>query len=84
MICGHIHHAEMRRIGAIDYLNCGDWVESCTALVEDDQGQIHLLYWREEVAAFREEAAPAFMPLGTPLEAELALAKDELLADRAA
>ena len=52
--------------------------------MEDDQGQIHLLYWREEVAAFREEAAPAFMPLGTPLEAELALAKDELLADRAA
>jgi len=74
----------MRRIGAIDYLNCGDWVESCTALAEDDQGQIHLLYWREEVAAYREEIAPQPMPLSTSLAAELALAKDELLTDRAA
>ena len=84
VICGHIHHAEMRRIGASEYLNCGDWVESCTALAEDDQGQMHLLYWREEVAAYREEAAPASLPLGTPLAAEPALAKDALLTDRAA
>ena len=35
VICGHIHHAEIRQIGNIEYFNCGDWVESCTALVEN-------------------------------------------------
>jgi UDP-2,3-diacylglucosamine pyrophosphatase LpxH len=39
VICGHIHHAADRRIGRIHYLNCGDWVESCTAIVEDDAGR---------------------------------------------
>jgi UDP-2,3-diacylglucosamine pyrophosphatase LpxH len=43
--CGHIHHAEIRRIGAIQYLNDGDWVESCTALVEDGCGHLEILRW---------------------------------------
>ena len=66
---------------------CGVWWKRWEAglkTVEVQRGQIHLLYWREEVAAYREEAAPASLPLGTPLAAELALAKDELLTDRAA
>ena len=45
MICGHIHHAEMRDIGAAVYCNCGDWVESCTALVEHHDGRLELLRW---------------------------------------
>ena len=45
MVCGHIHHAEIREIGGVTYLNCGDWVESCTALVEHHDGGIELLRW---------------------------------------
>lgn len=47
VVCGHIHHAEKKKIGAIDYYNCGDWVESCTALVEDERGEIHILRWAD-------------------------------------
>ncbi len=42
VVCGHIHHAEMRHIGEVEYLNCGDWVESCTALIEHPDGHIEL------------------------------------------
>jgi UDP-2,3-diacylglucosamine pyrophosphatase LpxH len=45
VLCGHIHHAEIRRIGAVLYLNDGDWVESCTALVEDAGGRLEILRW---------------------------------------
>jgi UDP-2,3-diacylglucosamine pyrophosphatase LpxH len=47
MICGHIHHAEMREIGTVVYCNCGDWVESCTALVEHHDGRLELLRWTD-------------------------------------
>jgi len=47
VICGHIHRAEMKKIGEVDYLNCGDWVESCTALVEDFDGNIRLINFHE-------------------------------------
>ena len=46
VVCGHIHHPEMRHIGEIEYLNCGDWVESCSALVERQDGQIELIDWQ--------------------------------------
>jgi UDP-2,3-diacylglucosamine pyrophosphatase LpxH len=45
VICGHVHHAESRKIGKVDYLNCGDWVESCTALVENVNGEMQLVNW---------------------------------------
>lgn len=45
VVCGHIHHAEIRRLGAVTYYNCGDWVESCTALVELADGRIELRRW---------------------------------------
>ncbi|MDX1351874.1 MAG: UDP-2,3-diacylglucosamine diphosphatase [Thiomicrorhabdus sp.] len=47
VICGHIHHPEIRMIDDIQYLNCGDWVESCTAIVETLEGDIKLLRWVE-------------------------------------
>src|SRR5579871_4807900 len=50
VICGHIHRAEIRRIGEVAYLNCGDWVESCTALVEDFEGNIQLIKFHENNA----------------------------------
>ena len=46
VVCGHIHHAEIRRIGDVLYLNDGDWVESCTALVEDASGHMEILRWQ--------------------------------------
>ncbi len=45
VVCGHIHHAEMRMVDGIEYLNDGDWVESCTALVEHADGRLELLDW---------------------------------------
>lgn len=45
VVCGHIHHAEIRDIGGVRYLNCGDWVESCTALAEDRNGRIEIIRW---------------------------------------
>jgi len=45
VICGHIHKAEMREIEGIKYLNCGDWVESCTAIVETLEGEFRIIRW---------------------------------------
>jgi UDP-2,3-diacylglucosamine pyrophosphatase LpxH len=54
VVCGHIHHAEMREIEGVLYCNDGDWVESCTALVEHHDGRLELLYWAApETAADR-------------------------------
>ncbi len=39
VVCGHIHHAEKKLLNGIMYYNCGDWVESCTALAEDEQAR---------------------------------------------
>jgi UDP-2,3-diacylglucosamine pyrophosphatase LpxH len=47
VICGHIHRAEITDIDGITYCNDGDWVESCTTLVEDFQGRLSLLRWTE-------------------------------------
>jgi UDP-2,3-diacylglucosamine pyrophosphatase LpxH len=51
VVCGHIHTAETRRIGNIDYYNDGDWVEGCTALVEHFDGRMEILHWADEIAA---------------------------------
>jgi UDP-2,3-diacylglucosamine pyrophosphatase LpxH len=45
VICGHIHKAEIRRIDDILYCNDGDWVESCTALVEHRDGRLEIIDW---------------------------------------
>jgi UDP-2,3-diacylglucosamine pyrophosphatase LpxH len=51
VVCGHIHCAEIRQFGGITYHNSGDWVESCTALVEDSAGHITILDWAAAQAA---------------------------------
>jgi UDP-2,3-diacylglucosamine pyrophosphatase LpxH len=45
VVCGHTHHAEVRQIrnGVMSY-NCGDWVESCSALAEDAHGHIRVIH----------------------------------------
>ena len=47
VICGHIHKAEMREIDGVLYINDGDWVESCTALVEHGDGRLEILHWAD-------------------------------------
>lgn len=48
VICGHIHEAADKQLEDIRYLNTGDWVESCTAIVEDFDGEFHLIRWSGE------------------------------------
>lgn len=47
VICGHIHHPEIRMIDGVLYCNDGDWVESCTALTEDFEGRLEILRWAD-------------------------------------
>ena len=48
VICGHIHHAEIKLIDGVVYMNDGDWVESCTALVEHHDGRWEIVTWTKE------------------------------------
>jgi UDP-2,3-diacylglucosamine pyrophosphatase LpxH len=72
IVCGHIHFAADRMIDGVRYVNCGDWVESRTAIAEDHSGQLHLIRWPEPApaGASRRPALPALPPqLETPLPA---------------
>ncbi|HEY3639351.1 MAG TPA: UDP-2,3-diacylglucosamine diphosphatase [Rhizomicrobium sp.] len=66
VVCGHIHHATMKTLEGVLYINDGDWVESCTALVEDMRGHLEIIHWAT-AAASRDPVA-------------LASARDELAA----
>jgi UDP-2,3-diacylglucosamine pyrophosphatase LpxH len=48
VVCGHVHKPEMRVIEGVEYFNDGDWVESCSALVEHMDGRLELLHWAEQ------------------------------------
>jgi UDP-2,3-diacylglucosamine pyrophosphatase LpxH len=58
VVCGHIHHAEIREIGGIIYHNDGDWVESCSALVEDAYGNMEILRWADPSERHAARAVP--------------------------
>lgn len=45
VVCGHIHYAALREADGITYINCGDWVDSCTAIVEHTCGRMELVEW---------------------------------------
>lgn len=59
VVAGHIHRAEIARLGDIVYCNCGDWVESCTALVELSDGTLELLHWTESVETLKTSTLAA-------------------------
>jgi UDP-2,3-diacylglucosamine pyrophosphatase LpxH len=59
VVCGHIHKAEIRSIGGVLYCNDGDWVESLTALVEDDAGKLSILHWKDVAAKATATVAAA-------------------------
>ena len=62
VVCGHIHHAEMRMIDGVLYCNDGDWVESLTALVEHADGRLEILDWSRADGSAQDEAAVALAP----------------------
>ena len=51
VICGHIHHAQLTTHSGIEYVNTGDWVESCTAIAERHDGSFELIRWTQLVEA---------------------------------
>jgi len=73
IICGHIHRAEIRNIGGLAYLNAGDWVESCTALVEDFAGNFSLIHFHENPVhgAGRGAGSHDPVPRGAPVPVSL-------------
>ena len=62
IICGHIHTAAVKQIGAVTYYNTGDWVESSTALVEHHDGRLELLRWRQHQATRPAKPQLALVP----------------------
>jgi len=77
VVCGHIHNAEIRDFDGLVYHNCGDWVESCTALVEHADGTMEILRWAGlSQADMLDSAASA---RATPVLAEVGLRARALL-----
>jgi len=61
-ICGHIHFGHLREIDGVLYLNDGDWVEHCTALIEDHTGAMELIHWSEQPAALGRASRELVLP----------------------
>ena len=59
VVCGHIHSAEIRAFGPVTYYNDGDWVESCTALIEQADGSMEIVDWAEKRRLERPSDPPA-------------------------
>src|SRR5262249_13104036 len=60
VICGHIHHAAIHDFDGVRYINCGDWVETCSAVVEHMDGRFEIIAWADAERAAREPVlAPA-------------------------
>lgn len=65
VICGHIHWASDRRVGNVHYLNCGDWVDTCSAIVEQYDGTLEIVHWGaggEAAEAVAQAAEAAELP----------------------
>jgi UDP-2,3-diacylglucosamine pyrophosphatase LpxH len=59
VVCGHIHKATIEQIDGLLYCNDGDWVESCTALVEHDDGRLAIIHWADDSVYLLEESEHA-------------------------
>lgn len=57
IICGHIHAATIKQLQETTYINCGDWVDSCTAIVEHLDGRIEIVEWEKKSEEFFNEAS---------------------------
>ncbi len=81
VICGHIHSAEIRDIGGFLYMNDGDWVESCTALVEHADGRFEIIAWAETsgpAVAREAECASSSSPMPGLLRSMASFARSRL------
>jgi UDP-2,3-diacylglucosamine pyrophosphatase LpxH len=78
VICGHIHAATIRDIDGVRYINCGDWVDSCTAVVEHIDGRIELIHWGTEPESRprTEDREPVGVGRTPQLEPELLAARE--------
>nr|NUR37941.1 UDP-2,3-diacylglucosamine diphosphatase [Sphingomonas sp.] len=63
VVCGHIHTAEIRKMGNVTYYNDGDWVESCTALVEHPDGRMEIVDWAQHRASPAKSPAARLLPV---------------------
>jgi UDP-2,3-diacylglucosamine pyrophosphatase LpxH len=79
VVCGHIHSATIRDHLGICYVNCGDWVDSCTAIVEHADGRLELIEWTDDRSAESAEEEVAIVPA-----APVTLARALLTTERAA
>ena len=75
VICGHIHAAAVRNVDGIAYINCGDWVDSCTAIVEHPDGRMELVEWGAQAAP--DEPAQSELPLALPVPSILSTSEPE-------
>ncbi len=66
VVCGHIHHAEIRDIDGVTYCNDGDWVESLSALVEHEDGRFELIFWPRIQPLVSQEEDSLPMPINLP------------------
>ena len=57
VVCGHIHKAELRYVDQVLYCNTGDWVESCTAMVESSDGQLSIVHWSDNQETLLSESS---------------------------
>lgn len=62
VICGHIHWAAIKEVGGLTYVNCGDWVDSCTAIVEHHDGRLELIDWDGEIVDQAFELSLSVLP----------------------
>jgi UDP-2,3-diacylglucosamine pyrophosphatase LpxH len=67
VICGHIHAAAIKQIDGIAYINCGDWVDSCTAILEHHDGRMELVDWGERARALPQAELALDEPDAAPL-----------------
>lgn len=58
VICGHIHWATIREVEGLTYINCGDWVDSCTAIVEHLDGRLELVDWTSGAVSTVQDSDP--------------------------
>jgi UDP-2,3-diacylglucosamine pyrophosphatase LpxH len=84
VICGHIHWAADRDIEGVRYLNCGDWVDSCSAIVEHTDGRMEIVRWHDRALKKDDEdteesvappAAPPTLPVPQGEEATARIAQ---------
>ncbi len=62
IVCGHIHRPEIIELDGVLYCNDGDWVDSCTALIEDRSGELELWHWNDIGSALRPVITPRALP----------------------